>query len=182
MKRLYLVVLAIFTLNVVNAQYQIDNDKSTIIILGSSNLTEWNQFVDDIDGSVTLEEERHVISAIHALELSIPVSAIKSGQQAMDQNAQRALKIDDHPTITFTLQESSVDGTDITLTGIFNVAGVDKETVIHTTYSSTSRLLVLSGELELKMTDFGIEPPTALMGAMKTHDNLLLEFSLVFER
>ena len=182
MKRLFLAITALLFVQLAFAQYHVDNDKSTMIIMGSSNLTEWNQFVDDVQGTIDVEQKGSTILNVNSLVLTIPVNGIKSGQHAMDENAHKALKGDEHPLITYELAESSIDGTDVSLKGTMEVAGVKKEIVIHATYSSTSRLLVLSGEINLKMTDFDIEPPSALMGAMKTYDDLLLEFSLVFER
>ena len=182
MKRLYLAMIAVLSVQLALAQYHVENDKSTLIIMGSSNLTDWNQFVDDIHATLDVEQKGSTILAVNSLDIIIPVEAIKSGQHAMDENAYKALKGKDFPLITYRLLESSISNTDVTLRGIINVAGEEKEIEIHTTYSSTSRLLVLSGELKLKMTDFGIEPPSALMGVMKTNDDLLLEFSLVFER
>lgn len=183
MKHVSLLVAALgFFLSTAQAQYTLDAEKSTIIILGSSNLTDWNQYVDEMDGTIDVEEDEHKISAVSALTLYIPVESIKSGQNAMDLNAYKAMKSDKFPTITFTLKDAEVNGTDIKLVGVFTIAGVEQEKEIHAYYSSTSTLLVLNGETVLKMTEFGIKPPTALMGAMTTKDELSLEFSLVFER
>ncbi|MGH9361260.1 MAG: hypothetical protein ACRD2T_05030, partial [Thermoanaerobaculia bacterium] len=36
----------------------------------------------------------------------------------------------------------------------------------------------ITGALELKMTDFGIQPPTALMGLIRAGDGLRVRFDL----
>jgi hypothetical protein len=35
------------------------------------------------------------------------------------------------------------------------------------------------GSLQVRMTDFGVEPPTALFGLVKAHDDILIRFHLM---
>jgi hypothetical protein len=39
----------------------------------------------------------------------------------------------------------------------------------------------IRAELPLKMTDFGVTPPTALFGAVRAHDALEVRFDLTLE-
>ena len=40
--------------------------------------------------------------------------------------------------------------------------------------------LSVAGEKELLMTDFGIQPPKFMLGALKTDNRIVIRFSLVF--
>jgi hypothetical protein len=39
----------------------------------------------------------------------------------------------------------------------------------------------LEGSYSLKMTDYGVDPPKALLGAIKTDNEVTINFSLLFE-
>jgi hypothetical protein len=36
-----------------------------------------------------------------------------------------------------------------------------------------------TGSVDLKMTDFGIDPPSALLGLVRAHDDIRVRFNLV---
>ena len=46
----------------------------------------------------------------------------------------------------------------------------------------TDDVLIIVGVLDLKMSDFGIEPPTAMFGMIKVYDELSIDFNLRFCR
>ena len=40
----------------------------------------------------------------------------------------------------------------------------------------------VKGEVPLKMSDFGIDPPTAMMGTLKTGNEVVIKYNLEFEK
>ena len=49
-------------------------------------------------------------------------------------------------------------------------------------YEIYSNIIVFRGELTLKMSDYEISPPTALMGTIKTGDEVTIRFSIPFQK
>jgi len=68
----------------------------------------------------------------------------------------------------------------VTLYGTMSLAGSSREVTIRlTSWLDDMKRLHGQGSLEVRMTDFGIEPPTALFGLVKAHDDILIRFHLM---
>lgn len=167
----------------VQAQYEI-KDKQ-MAIHGSSNLHDWESKVNTIRASGDIQVEAGVLKGIKSLNVEIPVTSIKSPKGSiMDKKTYDALKSDKHPNISFKLTKlnllnKSGDGYAINATGNLTVAGVTKSTEITVTGKVTGDGSVkFEGSKKMKMTDFGIQPPTALMGTMKTGDDITIKFAV----
>jgi polyisoprenoid-binding protein YceI len=97
----------------------------------------------------------------------------------------KALKADDVPQISYILGTFDVqpaDSTSYTLktVGSLTIAGTEKTVNMDV---NTKRLedgtLRADGELALLMTDFGVKPPTALLGTLRTHNDIKVKFEIL---
>jgi polyisoprenoid-binding protein YceI len=90
------------------------------------------------------------------------------------------LKSDSYPTITFTLTaplQVSQGGTTVVATGNLNIAGVTRGVTIHAKVNSTANNnITIEGAVPLRMSEFGIDPPNALFGALKVSNNVTIQF------
>ena len=98
----------------------------------------------------------------------------------MDKKTYQALKSEDHPIITYRAQNFRVEKNTIIANGLVTVAGVSKELPVQATYQfdSDTKQLTLQGKATLNMSDFNVRPPTALMGSIKTGDEITIKFNL----
>jgi polyisoprenoid-binding protein YceI len=115
----------------------------------------------------------------------VPVRSIKCGSGKMDDNLYKALKADDAPQISYILgsfdvQPGADDSYTLKTVGSLTIAGTQKTVNMDVT---TKRLadgsLRAEGELPLLMTDFGVKPPTALLGTLRTSNEVKVKFELV---
>ena len=61
--------------------------------------------------------------------------------------------------------------------GVLQIAGVEREVALDlTTAAQGRRRLTVHGELQLLMTDFGITPPKAMLGMLKTDPKVTITF------
>ncbi|MDX1545740.1 MAG: YceI family protein, partial [Rhodothermales bacterium] len=91
-----------------------------------------------------------------------------------------------HPEIRFRLTgivlEAPADGADYRLrvSGRLALAGAERSVSLpvqaHRRADGTYRA---SGHLPLVMSDFGIDPPTAVLGLVRAHDRITVRFDLV---
>jgi polyisoprenoid-binding protein YceI len=123
------------------------------------------------------------------LRLIVPVAALACGNRAMERDLRRALRAGSHPSIVYDYErvtELAVAGGgsggrrfDLGVAGDLALAGTERE--VRTTVAG-ERLAPgrfrITGTLDLKMTDFGIEPPVALMGLIRAGDRLRVRFDL----
>ncbi|MEZ4983840.1 MAG: YceI family protein [Saprospiraceae bacterium] len=154
-------------------------------INGTSNVHDWTSNVTTVNWSGHFVFAEDGTLQINNGKITIPVSGIKSTKgRIMDGKTYDALKKDSHPNILFTASSvtATANGTNsytANVKGTLSIAGVRKQVTVKVTIKEIGEGKVnLSGSYALKMTDFGIDPPTALMGTMTTGDDVTLKFSL----
>ncbi|MEO1023468.1 MAG: YceI family protein, partial [Bacteroidota bacterium] len=124
------------------------------------------------------------LEGVGALSMSMVVKGIKSGKRQMDKNTRKALKEKDHPSITFNLDEiERITPDSIFAVGTVTVAGNPVQKEWHVAYRVLDDTYIeIEGIQSLKMTDFNINPPKALLGRLKTGDDVQIEFKAYFNQ
>ena len=118
---------------------------------------------------------------VEAFEVAIPVKSLASNKDGLDKNMQKALKAEEHPEITFKLlrfENRPAPAAGLRAIGVLRVAGVDRQVTIDITTERKDAALVVKGTLALLMTDFGIAPPKAMMGMLKTDPKVTITFDV----
>ena len=182
-------------LHQVSAQTYTISDDSRMTVYGSANVTDWDAEVKTIRGEVKINNpngndwSRAEASWFESVSVTIPVGDIDADSRRMNRNMHEYLKEDDYPEITYSLVEAEElaslgnPGFQLTVRGTVNAAGESRE-IIHDVEISEQENgnLVISGSQDLKMTDFGIDPPTAMLGSVRSRDEMTIEFELVLEK
>lgn len=99
----------------------------------------------------------------------------------MNNKTWKALKKDKYPEIRFTLEpgDPTVPANKKSLIeGELTVAGKTDKIKLPVQISLQNEKLNVKGKVALKMSDFGIDPPTAMMGAMKTGDEVVIKYNI----
>ena len=120
--------------------------------------------------------------ALEAFEISIPAATLSSPKEGLDKNMHKALKVTEHPDITFRLSrlETADPSGAIRGIGVLKIAGVEREVTLALKTQRTEANFTVTGEVQLLMTDFGITPPKAMMGMLKTDPKVTVTFETVF--
>lgn len=153
---------------------------STITIQGTSNLHDWKSKTDQLKGEIVLAGENQLQSLI----LEIPVKSIKSGEKLMDTKTYETFNADKHPNIIFKMTEvvnfqRTGNQLNVTVNGNLTLAGATRNVTVKVKGQvNQSGQYIVSGEYSLKMTDFRMTPPTALLGALKVGDRINLQFNV----
>lgn len=165
----------------VNAQtLKINAQNSTMTILGTTNVHNFQSKVTQISGDLVISGKK-----VQTLKVEVPVKSIKSNEKLMDKKTYEAFDAEKHPTITFQLidaviQKATAEDIDVVLTGNLTMAGVTKKVSINTNGKALKAgTFQFIGSVALKMTDFKMKPPTAMLGMMKVGDAITLKFSIV---
>lgn len=169
-----------------NAQSNFTLKSVKATIQGTSSLHDWESDITKIMFQGSLQSEGKVLKTIKDVEVKVPVQSIKSKEgRIMDNKTYDAFKSDKHPFIiySFNLAQAKTDNNNsvsIETTGNLTMAGTTKPVAL------TAKGKVLdNGDLQLmiskklKMTDFKMVPPTAMMGAIKVGDEVTVNFNLV---
>jgi len=167
-------------------------DNYEMKIDGDSNVKSWDAEIKEMDGELVLTNidsltfetlaPEHFVS----LNLTIPVENVESSSGGLTKNMQKYLEKDDHPFITFQLSEvTAIEKTEgsalITATGVINAAGQDHtaEMTVEASMNGQGEF-TFSGDTELLMTSFDIDPPTAVFGTIRAKDEIVISFNTTF--
>lgn len=120
-----------------------------------------------------------------AMIVTIPVANLKSEHSGLDKNLRSALSADKHPDIVYTLERydsSSFKGARLlNVKGALAIAGAAHPAVLKATATVSGSLFIVEGEQTLLMTDYGVKPPTIMLGAVKTSNKIVVKYRLEFE-
>jgi polyisoprenoid-binding protein YceI len=158
------------------------DEQSSMVIRGGSNVHDWEAYVGRVTGHVVVRTEGNRIQEVVAADLSVAVDDMDSKNGIMNGKMRKALKAEEHPLIRYVLRSAEVDkdGTRARVTGELSVAGASRSLVSQVGLALVDgRTVRFEGGLQMSMSDFGIRPPTAMLGALRTHDRLEVEFALV---
>ena len=186
MKALNFILLTFLTLLLVaplsGQSYRLT--KSDISIAGTSNLHDWESAVTKVSWRGTFGFNDGVLSELKDVKVNIPVDGIISTKgRIMDGKTHTALKGEEHPNITFTMTSATItnNGTKSTVAakGQLTVAGATRTINLQVMLTLlTDGQYQVAGTYPMKMTDFGIDPPTALLGSLTTGDDVTIKFNL----
>lgn len=160
--------------------------ESKLKVLGTSNLHDWEIEAKAMSGKSTLTIDANELKAIKSLDFAVEVEQLKSGKSGMDDNTFKALKSKTYKTINFKL----VSVTKITKTaegsftvetqGDLTIAGVTKRINQTFTVKLSGKKATFSGKTKIDMTVYGVKPPTALMGTIKTGKEVTVDFKVTY--
>ena len=174
--------VALVALPRAEAQYKIDKSGSSVTVAGTSTLHDWESVAEDMSGSAEMTLEGNAITEISKLDFVVPVKSIKSGKGGMDKKIYEALKESNNPNIRYTLVSANINGTNISSTGDLTIAGKKRRVQMQVKYQATNSGVKFSGSTDIKMTEYEMEPPTAMMGTIKTGDDVTVTFSTTYKK
>jgi polyisoprenoid-binding protein YceI len=129
------------------------------------------------------------LKSIGWFQVEVPVKTIKSTKGSiMDNKTYDALRANDHPNIYFKLDKvagmNNRGGVyDINVVGNLFIAGVNNKIEMYVQgKTGGDGSITFSGSKKLKMTDYKIKPPTALMGTMTVGDEIEIVFQVTLKQ
>jgi hypothetical protein len=180
-----LLISVVFSISgVVTAQnFSIIPQTASINVHGTSNVHDWDMKPSKVTGELGLNSSKQ----ISAITIKIEVKSLKSGNGIMDGKTYDAFDYKKNPYVVFQLTDASQakltdNDAEITLIGNLSFAGATRKISIKATGKITkSGDFQLKGSVPLKMTDFKMKPPTAMLGTMKTGDAVTVKFDVTFK-
>jgi hypothetical protein len=165
-------------------QYVSSADPGQVLVSGTSTLHDWTVKSNIIKGSAEFSGQWQAASAatitLQSVDIAVPVDSLKSTEgSGMDKTMYDALNLKQYPAITYSLikatlkPSSSVQGSayHFDTTGRLTVAGgahqIDLDLAV---LPQSDGRLSITTDIGLKMTDFGVKPPTAMLGVIKSGD------------
>jgi polyisoprenoid-binding protein YceI len=162
---------------------------SELYIDGTSNVHDWTCDVSTVTGTMAVDTAATRSQAgptFQNARVRVPLSAVDCGRDGMTENLREAMQAEDHPAVRYRAVSTSVkphpDSAgwfQVTAAGPMTVAGSTRTAKV---VAAGQRLddgrVRLAGETSLDMTTFGVEPPTAMLGALQTGETVTVRFDV----
>jgi hypothetical protein len=179
-------------ITIVGAQAPLAIDSARITISGTSNIHAYTASTTAV--RVTRAEVAGAVGGpdfwanvlkpgfLEAFEVAIPAATLTWPVEGLDKNMHNALEVTEHRDILFRLirlEPSPAAAGAFRGIGVLQIAGVDREVTIDMTTERKDSTLNVKGRVRLLMTDFGIKPPIAMLGMLKTDPKVTVTFEAV---
>lgn len=184
------ILTAVLLLSIgVNAQtYKLNNEASTLLIEGTSNIHDWTLEAENTNGVLITEFDEGALEEIEKLEFKVVATSLMSGKSGMDKNTYKALNTDKYREITFKLKKvqsitkSTADTYKVKANGSLEISGTQKDINLNFDLKTKNNEIILNGEHKLNMTNYGVEAPTAMFGTIKTGEEVVVKFNSHFKK
>jgi polyisoprenoid-binding protein YceI len=170
--------------------YRLTAGKGTELqVAGTSNVHDWTltSTAAESQGLFKFNAKDEIV-ALNNLTFSVFAKSLKSGKASMDSRTYKSLKADEFPTISYQLKSVEISMVQpnkfkIQTKGSVTIAGKTQPiTMIVNAAVNADRSITCTGTAPLKLTDYGIEPPSFMLGAMKVGNDLTIKFDLNYNK
>lgn len=158
---------------------------SKIWVEGTSTVHDWECQVDQFAGTVNAEAAEAHFATLSTTTLTVPVQGIDCDNGTMNGKMRDALG---GSPIRYALTSATVgapaaDGWfQIRTTGQLTIHGQAQSVQMNVKGKAVDGGFRLTGQHTLKMTDYGVDPPTAMLGTLKTGDQVTVHFDATVSR
>jgi len=124
--------------------------------------------------------------AVSTIEVTVPAQKLECRNGTMNEHMRKALKAKEFPTVVFRATSYDLARTSesvgVTLNGTLTLGGVEKPITVNAQAKpGADGTLVVSGTREVRMTEFGLKPPTLMLGTMKVDEKITVGFEVVLK-
>ncbi len=169
------------------ATYKIQDSKDVAMKLtGTSTVHDWEMEAKKATGEAQFVFKNGELQSVESLTFALAVKDLQSDSNGLDKNAYKALKSDEYKNIQYKLSSSTLspekEGYLLKAKGKLAIAGVTNDIVmdIHLVVNKNGAI-TSKGSYKMNMTDYKVDPPTYLLGTIKTGDAITLDFEVVYK-
>ena len=163
--------------------------QSRLWVDGTSTVRSWSCKATELEATIESAAPGAVAAAlageksVRAVEVTIPAAKLDCANGTMNGHMLKAIKAKEAPVISFKVTSYDVakgaEGVTGSLNGQLTLGGTTKPIVVKAAGSAgPDGTLHVTGTHELQMTEYGLKPPTLMMGTMKVGDKVKVSFDL----
>lgn len=156
---------------------------SEIKVAGTSNIHDWTMQSNTVSGEAQLTLNGKDLADVKTLNFSLAVKSLKGKEDLLNTRAYKAMKADKYANITFKLNSAAVTGDVVKGNGSLTIAGVTKEVAVQgKATENADGSVTISGSRKIKMSEYGIQPPSFMLGALKVADEVNVIYTIKLKK
>ena len=154
---------------------------SSVWVAGTSTARDFTCRSTEFTSVVDLTSSTGLEALVEGAVVTIPIAKLDCGNGTMNDHMRKALKSKEQPNIEFKLNSYRLDGAAAVLNGTVTMAGKSKDVEIVGTAVRNGALVNVKGKTQLTMSDWGIKPPSLMLGTMKVRDAVTVGFDVTLK-
>jgi polyisoprenoid-binding protein YceI len=160
---------------------------SRVWVEGTSTVRSWHCESTRAEGGAgvsTVDVAR--LSSVARAEVTVPAATLDCRNGTMNGHMRKALKADASPTLGFHATSVQVTPTGAgagtaEMQGTLSIAGQERPVTISGTVASEGAQLRVRGTKRIDMREWGVRPPSLMMGTMRVNPNATIGFDVVLK-
>lgn len=168
-----ILVLAFSLFAWANVTVQSGEIKAHTEVFGDSSI---DPETKNVKGDLTIDKSVESIKG----KIYFETLSLISDKKDRDENMYELLKADKIKTISFDITSITKTKDGYLINGNLNLNGVSKSISVKSTISEDKNLATLKGAFSIKLTQFGLEPPTLLF--LTVRDQIDITYNIVLNK
>lgn len=189
MKKLVFVTMLIMSISPLFGQVYQQASAPLIKIEGTSTFHDWHMDSEQGHSIAVFNFNGITLTNVPSLTFTVRAETLKSGTKGLNKNAYKVFNTEKYPDMTYTNKSVTVRSNGpnsylLNTKGALTIAGVTKEVSIPVlcTVNPADMTVQASGSYKLKMTEFNVTPPSFMLGAMKTGNDITIKFNVSLKK
>lgn len=174
-------LIALVALVGISTTIQLEPD-SRVWVEGGSTVRDWSCQAEEFKSALNPTGASDIAALIDGAVITIPVSGLECGNGTMNDHMRKALKADRNPNIEFTMKSYRLVADKAVMQGTLTIAGVTKDIEITGTAKPEGSLVRVKGSRQITMSQWGVKPPSLMLGTMKVKDDVTVGFDVTLKR
>ena len=113
--------------------------------------------------------------------VTVATESLDCSNGTMNEHMRKALKQTEHPNVSFTLDSYTLDPSGL-LKGKLQIAGQEKEVQFPATVTDDGSTIRVAGSKQINMKEWGVKPPSLMLGTMKVNEMVTINFDVLVKR
>ena len=155
---------------------------STLKVEGGSTVRGWACSAKSIEAAVAVQENAPVASLVKGATVTIPVEQLDCGNGTMNEHMRKALKAEQNKTIVFKLEDYTLSGSTAQLNGDLTISGQTQKIQIPATVLEEGSAVRVKATKSINMTQWGVKPPSLMLGTMKVKPDVTVTFDVTLKK
>jgi polyisoprenoid-binding protein YceI len=160
---------------------------SRVWVDGTSTARSWHCESTRATGSAAASTtELAQLASVGSASVTVPVGSLDCRNNTMNGHMRNALKADANPELRFRATSVAVtptgaDAGTVVMSGTLTLAGEERPVTINGTVERENGQLRVKGSKRITMTEWGVRPPSLMLGAMRVAPAATVGFDVVLK-